>query len=161
MLFNVSNNLSFQVNINHCLVIKFLNKPEKRIIWPSEKLDAEMNIVVVIDAIVLNNCKGLDHLDVKLTVEHGFLQSCVGIRHVQLIWNQRWWINKRAQPTLVYQCTDFRQPRPLPEGALSCHRPAADCIVYYRTEWVMRTGDNSIVYVLSSRQVDCARKMGY
>ena len=59
---------------------------------------------------------------------------------------QRGWINKRAQlfkPTF-YPCTVFRQPRPLPEGALSCRCPAADYIVYYRTGWV--TGDNSIVY---------------
>ena len=48
------------------------------------------------------------------------------------------------EPTF-YPWTVFRQPLPLPEGALSCHRPAADCICrYYRTGGV--TGDNSIVY---------------
>ena len=55
-------------------------------------------------------------------------------------------------------CTVFRQPRPLPEGALSCLWPTDDCIVYYRTGGVR--GDNSIVYdfLRSSRQVDCAHK---
>ena len=36
------------------------------------------------------------------------------------------------KPTF-YPCTVFRQPRPLPEGALWCHWSAADCTVYYRT----------------------------
>ena len=31
-----------------------------------------------------------------------------------------------------YSCTVFRHPRPLPEGALSCRWPAANCIVFYR-----------------------------
>ena len=46
--------------------------------------------------------------------------------------------------TTFYPCIVFRQTRPLPEGALRCRWPAADCIVYYRTGGVM--GDNCIVY---------------
>ena len=38
----------------------------------------------------------------------------------------------------------FRQPRPLPEGALRCRWPADDCIVYYSMGGI--TGDNFIVY---------------
>ena len=49
----------------------------------------------------------------------------------------------RSKPT-IYSCTVFRQPRPLPKEALSSRRPAADCIVYYKTGWV--TEDNSTVY---------------
>ena len=41
-----------------------------------------------------------------------------------------------------YPCTVFRQPHPLPEGALSYQ--AADCIVYYRPGGVTR--NNSVVY---------------
>ena len=43
-----------------------------------------------------------------------------------------------------YPCTFFRQPRPLPQGALRCRYPADDCIVYYRAGGVTR--DNFIVY---------------
>ena len=45
-----------------------------------------------------------------------------------------------------YPRTVFRQPRPLPEDALSCSWPADDriVIVYYRTGGVR--GDNSIVH---------------
>ena len=52
---------------------------------------------------------------------------------------------------IFYPCTVFRQPRPLPQCVLSCRRPAADCFVDYRTGGV--TG-----VLLSSHQVDCARK---
>ena len=45
---------------------------------------------------------------------------------------------------IFYLCTAFRQPRPLPEGALSCHRSGADCIVYYKKGGATR--DISIVY---------------
>ena len=48
-----------------------------------------------------------------------------------------------TKPTF-YPYTVFRKPLPLSEGALNCRRPAADCIVYYRTGGV--AGDNSIVY---------------
>ena len=54
-------------------------------------------------------------------------------------------LSSNARPTF-YSCTAFRQPFPLPEGALNCRRPAADCIVYYRTGGV--TVDSSIVYDL-------------
>ena len=53
-------------------------------------------------------------------------------------------LSSDSKPTF-YPCTVFRQPRPLPEGAIRCRWPAHDCIVYYRTGEV--TGGNSIVYV--------------
>ena len=48
-----------------------------------------------------------------------------------------------SKPTF-YPCTVFRQPRPLPESALSCRWLADDCIVFYGTRGV--PGENSIVY---------------
>ena len=51
--------------------------------------------------------------------------------------------SSNSKPTF-YPCEVFRQPHPLPEGALTFRWPAADCIVYYKTGGV--TGDNSIVY---------------
>ena len=47
--------------------------------------------------------------------------------------------------------TVFRQPLPLPEGALKCRWPTADCIVYLRMGGV--TGDNlhRLRFALSSR----------
>ena len=54
-------------------------------------------------------------------------------------------ISPNAKPTF-YPCTVFRQPLPLPGGALNWCWPAADCIVHYGTGGV--TGDNSIVYDL-------------
>ena len=37
-----------------------------------------------------------------------------------------------TKPTF-YPCTVLRQPLSLPEGALNCRWPTADCIIYYRT----------------------------
>ena len=43
-----------------------------------------------------------------------------------------------------YPRTVFRLPRTFPEGALSCHWPTDDCIVYYRPGGI--TGYNFVVY---------------
>ena len=66
-------------------------------------------------------------------------------------------LSPKSKPTF-YPCTVFRKPHPLTEGALSYRRPADDCIVYYTTGGV--TVDSSIVYdvLLSSHQMECARK---
>ena len=57
-----------------------------------------------------------------------------------------WYIRELCfnSKSTFYPCTVFRQPHPLPEGALNCRWSAADCVVYCRTGGV--TGDNSIVY---------------
>ena len=58
-----------------------------------------------------------------------------------------------------YSCIVFHMSRSLPEGALSCRWPAAECSVYYRTGGV--TGGNSIIYgfySLGARLVYCAHK---
>ena len=63
------------------------------------------------------------------------------------------------KPTF-YPCTVFRQPRPLPEGAISCRKPAVDCIEYYRTGGVTR--DNSVIYdfyALAARWTAYAKKI--
>ena len=52
-------------------------------------------------------------------------------------------LSSNTKPTF-YPCAVFHQPRQLPESALNCRWPAADCIVYYITTGV--TVDNSIVY---------------
>ena len=64
--------------------------------------------------------------------------------------------SSNSNPTF-YQCTVFRQPRPIPEGALSCRWPADDCIVYYRMGGLSE--DNSIVYDFYALVARCcARK---
>ena len=52
-------------------------------------------------------------------------------------------LSSNSTPTF-YPCTVFHQPLPLPEDALSCCWPSADCNVHHWTGGV--TGHNSIVY---------------
>ena len=103
-----------------------LSEPLVRI-WAECNSPSENRPIQTPDSQYYGPCRRASKRSVSLTEEGGSKRE----------------FSSNFKPTF-YPCTVLRQPRPLPEGALSRGSPTGDCIVYYRMGGVR--GDNSFVY---------------